>query len=118
MHTERKAAFVLILIVGIVALPALANASEPYVWTKSKFNYHPANGCVPDAKTAFRIANAVLTAVYGEKEVTWNKPFTAVLRKGVWTIGGMGNHPGINGGGMEIDIAKLDGRITRIYAGM
>ncbi len=87
-------------------------------FTTSTFNYRPPNGCVPDAKTAFKIADAILLPIYGEKEVEYNKPFAAVLKKGRWTVGGMGNHPGINGGGMEIDISKSDGRILRIYAGM
>jgi len=97
---------------------SVTEANPVQIWTTSKYNYHPPNGCVPDAKTAFAIANAILLPIYGEKEVAYNKPFTAVLRKGVWTVGGMGDHPGINGGGMEIDISKQDGRILRIYAGM
>jgi hypothetical protein len=105
------------LLVAMVCITATARAASPYVWTNSKFSYHPENGCVPDAKTAVMIAEAVLTSVYGEKEVAWNKPFTAKLRKGVWSVGGWGNHPGIEGGGLEIDIAKSDGRISRIYAG-
>ena len=113
MNANGTPVFLLILIWGLTAMLEPGNA-----WTNSKFNYHPASGCVPDAKTAFKIAVAVLTAAYGEKEVAFNKPFVAVLRKGTWTVGGTGDHPGINGGGMEIDIAKSDGRITRIYAGM
>jgi hypothetical protein len=116
MHLKKEIVSLLIAIV-VAAVAGWAHGAEPYVWTDSKFSYKPENGCVPDARTAIKIAEAVLTTIYGEKEVDWNKPFTAVLRKGIWRVGGWGNHPGIEGGGMEIDIARSDGRISRIWAG-
>jgi hypothetical protein len=94
-----------------------SRAQMEIAWTSSKGSYTPSDGCVPDAKTAFKIAHAVLLPIYGEKEIEYSKPFVAILRKGVWTVGGMGYHPDIEGGGMEIDISKSDGRILRIYAG-
>ena len=113
------AIFLMSSLAGTAAAPEKTPAVQPApVWTSSKFNYRPPDGCVPDTKTAFKIANAILLPIYGEREVEFNKPFTAVLKKGIWTVGGMGQHPNIEGGGMEIDISKSDGRILRIYAGM
>lgn len=120
MKTIRLCVFIFLVsgLAGTSTASEKAPAVQPnYVWTTSKYNYRPPNGCVPDAKTAFKIADAILLPIYGENEVEDNKPFTAVLRKGIWTVGGMGYHPGLEGGGMEIDIAKSDGRILRIYAG-
>jgi hypothetical protein len=120
-----KAIYLFVLIFLGTSLATTSSASDKFhavmpslVLTKSKFNYRPPNGCVPDAKTALKIANVILLSIYGESEVEYNKPFAAILRKGVWTIGGMGYQPGMDGGDMEIDISKADGRILRIYAGM
>lgn len=40
---------------------------------------------VPDAKTAVKIAEAVLIPVYGETQVEPERPFKAVLENGIWT---------------------------------
>jgi hypothetical protein len=47
----------------------------------------PANGFVPDAATATRIAEAVLIPIFG-KDVTADRPFSAKLNDGVWTVTG------------------------------
>ena len=48
----------------------------------------PADGYVPDAKTAVRIAEAVLIPVYGMKQIAWEEPFIATLDNDVWTVSG------------------------------
>jgi hypothetical protein len=80
----------------------------------------PANGFVPDAKTATRIAEAVLVAIYGEA-VTSDRPFTAKLGHGTWTVTGtrhcQENLPGpfYCHGGHSLRLSKEDGRILYVW---
>lgn len=46
----------------------------------------PANGYVPDATTAVKIAEAVLIPVYGEKRIEAERPFHATLEGYVWNV--------------------------------
>lgn len=81
-----------------------------------KHSYKPKDGFVPDAITAIRIAEAVLTPVYGEEKIKSERPFTATLRKGVWTV--EGSLPeGWLGGVAVVEISKEDGRILRMSHG-
>jgi hypothetical protein len=81
--------------------------------------YKPAGGYVPDSKTAVKIAEAVLIPVYGEKQIDSERPFTATLKNGVWTVGGTLRCPdgkgGIttdcDGGVASVQISKDDARI-------
>jgi hypothetical protein len=50
--------------------------------------YRPSSGFVPDESTALRVAEAVLIPVYGEKGIESERPFTAKLKGGVWTVAG------------------------------
>jgi hypothetical protein len=83
---------------------------------------NPAKGFVPDAKTATRIAEAVLIDVYGE-DVTSERPFTAKLEHGAWTVTGtlhcQENLPGppFCHGGHSVRISKHDGRILFMWPG-
>ena len=91
------------------------------------FNSLPANGVVPDEQTAIRIAEAVLTPIYGADKIKGEEPFRAKLFNGTWTVEGTlhcaGEYdplpPGVVGrrcaGGVAIvDISRIDGRVTRI----
>jgi len=51
-------------------------------------SYKPKDGFVPNEKTAIRIAEAVLTPIYGEKQIKSEEPFSAKLHDGVWTVEG------------------------------
>lgn len=74
----------------------------------------PKDGMVPDAQTAIAIAVAVWNPVYGEKEITSEKPYQAVLNNGRWTV--TGSVPkGWVGGVATAVIAKRDGRVIKIY---
>ncbi|WP_092671962.1 NTF2 fold immunity protein [Hymenobacter arizonensis] len=47
----------------------------------------PSKGNVPDAKTAVRIAEAVLLPPYGSKVIRQERPFLAELRNdSVWVV--------------------------------
>jgi hypothetical protein len=80
----------------------------------------PSSGYVPDSATAVHIAEAVLVPVYGKKVIEAERPFTAKLQKGVWTVSGTLHCPGGNrvgttevciGGTAVVEISKTDGRI-------
>lgn len=46
----------------------------------------PANGYVPDATTAMKIAEAVLIPIYGQGQIDSEHPLHAVLKDDVWTV--------------------------------
>jgi hypothetical protein len=79
-------------------------------------SYVPPNGFVPDSITAIRVAEAVLIPVYGAEQIEREKPLSAKLQTGVWTIEG---HlpPGMVGGVALVQIAKKDGCILRMSHG-
>ncbi|WP_423222101.1 NTF2 fold immunity protein [Ideonella lacteola] len=54
----------------------------------SQHNYKPVAGYVPNAATAIRIAVAVWTPIYGEKQVAEQAPYNAELIEGVWHVTG------------------------------
>jgi hypothetical protein len=84
----------------------------------------PRVGIVPDSATAVKIAEAVLTPVYGQQKIESQRPFTARLKDNVWTVSGtlycadaqlwgqiVQNHCT---GLLEARISKEDGRIIKI----
>jgi hypothetical protein len=81
--------------------------------------YRPNEGYVPDSTTAVKIAEAVLTPVYGKDQIASEQPFNAKLKDGVWTVsgtlhcpdgkGGMGTQ--CDGGVAVVRILKVDGHI-------
>jgi len=88
--------------------------------------YKPTSGYVPDSKTAVKIAEAVLIPVYGEKQIESERPFTATLKNGVWTVTGTlrcpdgkgGTTTSCDGGVAEVQISKNDARILYMSHGM
>ena len=81
-------------------------------------SYIPKEGFVPDAATAAKIAEAVWTPIYGEKEIAEQKPFRATLKEGVWTVVGSFNHPPSWSGGVALaEISKATGQILRVSHG-
>jgi len=79
----------------------------------------PSNGFVPDEATAVKIAEAVLIPVYGANKIESERPFTAKLKKGVWTVAGTlrcsdgkgGFTTDCVGGVATVQISKRDARI-------
>jgi NTF2 fold immunity protein len=73
----------------------------------------PKNGYVPDEQTAIAIAVAVWTPIYGKAQIENEKPYTAKLSKGVWTV--QGTLPaGYDGGSPLAEISQEDGRILKV----
>lgn len=78
--------------------------------------FKPKDGFIPDEKTAIRVAEAVLSPIYGEEKIISERPFTAKLKKGVWTV--TGHLPeGWDGGVAEIKISKETGEIISVTHG-
>lgn len=96
------------LTTGAAIMVALGAVAQP--------TYVPAAGYVPDAKTAIRIAKAVLSPVYGEAKIEVEEPFSATLKGGTWTV--EGHLPdGYSGGVAIVEISKADARIIRMNHG-
>jgi hypothetical protein len=68
--------------------------------------------CVPDDKTAIKIAEAVWLAKYDDSIIK-NKPYDVSLKDGVWTVRSIATK-GHTGGGGYIEISREDGRIIRV----
>ena len=96
-----------LLAIGILLAPSRVSSQLP--------SYVPKEGFVPNEKTAIRIAEAVLGPIYGEDQITKERPFGATLKEGVWTVAGHLSMP--NGGVAIAEIAKQDGRILRVTHG-
>jgi hypothetical protein len=73
----------------------------------------PANGFVPDAATAVAIAEAVLIPIFGRAQIESERPFSASLEGGNWTVVG---HlpPDCLGGAAEVIIDRSTGRVIRV----
>lgn len=79
----------------------------------------PKQGYVPNSTTAVRIAEAVLVPVYGEKQIASERPLTATLKDGIWTVQGSlhcsdgrgGTTTHCVGGVAVVKLSKVDARI-------
>lgn len=76
--------------------------------------WRPPAGVVPDELTAVRIAVAVWEPIYGRDNIAAQKPYTAVLKDGVWNVSGS-LPPGILGGTAFVAMRKEDGAILNIF---
>ncbi len=82
----------------------------------SQKGFVPANGFVPDADTAIRIAEAVLVPIYTKAKINSEKPFTGQLRDDVWIVRGhMPAH--VLGGVVEAHVSKTTGTILFVLHG-
>lgn len=76
-------------------------------------SYVPKEGFVPNEETAIRIAEAIWIPIYGKAKIESEKPFTATLSNGVWTVSGT-LPKGYVGGVAIADISKESGCILRV----
>jgi hypothetical protein len=78
-------------------------------------DFKPKEGYVPDSTTAVKVAEAVLTPVYGKRQIESEEPFNATLKDGVWIVRGTLPCPdpktSCKGGVAEVKISKNDARI-------
>jgi hypothetical protein len=107
----RKLLFVMVPLVLGAALTGQRMQEKPHA-------YVPPNGFVPDAATAVKIAEAVLTPVYGADQIRSEMPLAARLEKGVWTVEGKGpSTPGAHGGVAIVELSKKDATVLRMSHG-
>jgi hypothetical protein len=100
----------------ITTLTLLLFAPWVYAQSTTEHNYKPAQGYVPDATTAIAIAIAVWEPIYGNEQISKQKPFKAALVNGIWTV--QGSLPKGSLGGVAVaEIAKDDGRVLRVSHG-
>jgi hypothetical protein len=99
----------------IFALSALALVTSSAIAQQEV--YLPAEGAVPTADTAIKIARAVLIAWIGETKIQRQEPLIAQLNEhNNWLV--TGTLPqGMRGGVGEVEIARRDGRILRMSLG-
>jgi hypothetical protein len=102
------------LLFGLGAEHAAASGADEMKESANMPGYQPKDGIVPDAKTAIAIAVAVWNPVYGEKEIASEKPYSAVLQNGRWTVTSS-VRKGWVGGAATAVISKIDGRVVKIY---
>ena len=83
---------------------------EPLGQRVSNYKHINRVGVVPDAATAYEIANAVLIDTYGKDKIDYSESFSIQLRrKYIWTVGAVAqNQPFWF---YEINIDKRDGCI-------
>ena len=98
----------------LTAAIVLTGTTVAYCGSQSS---HPKAGFVPDAKTAIAVAEAVLIPIYGEKQIVAERPFTATVHGGVWTVRGTPVQSTQNGGAAEIEISEQSGCILRVTHG-
>ena len=67
---------------------------------------------VPNKVTAFNIAIAVLSNIYGENQLESESPFNVYLRDSIWVVYGTQKHQ--KGGFSYIEIDARDGRVLKI----
>ena len=70
-------------------------------------------GVVADEETAIRIAEAILSPIYGEKAIRGQRPYQVTLKDGKWTVNGT-VPPGFVRGSFHIVILQSDGRVLEI----
>jgi NTF2 fold immunity protein len=100
----------------LVAAVVCSLAGLNFVMAEPKHSVRPKAGLVPNAQTAIQIAVAVWVPIYGEKMIQGERPFSAELKDGVWTV--EGSLPkGMRGGTALAEIAQEDGRIFRVSHG-
>jgi hypothetical protein len=112
----------IILIVSVVSTPGFSKKEDTAEYElKTHINREPEiiipkNGCVPDANTAVKIAEAVWLPVYGES-IYDSRPFEVeLLGDSLWIVAG--TLPENTAGGVPyIEIQKKDGKILGIIHG-
>ena len=88
------------------------NAANP-----GEHNYNPAEGLVPDAETAIKIAVAVWEPIYGKERIKKQQPYTATLSNGIWRVEGSLPKEFTRGGVAVAEISKVNGKVLRVSYG-
>ena len=97
-------------------LTILSLAVLAFPLSAQEHNVRPAQGLVPDAKTAIAIAVAVWSPIYGEKQIALEQPYAASLADGKWTVTGSLPKGWLGGAAIAV-ISKSDGQVLRVSHG-
>lgn len=95
---------------AILVSISVANLSVSLVWADERQASHM---YVPDERTAIAIAEAVLIPIIGEDLVLHDRPYSARLSEGRWTVSGKGN-PRLLAAVMQVNIDANTGQIYSI----
>ena len=118
---NSKALIILILVVFFISCNRTVVKSNTNSFEEVKnMNYIESveNGFVPDKETAEKIADIILTKIYGDKIIVENKPYIIDLIDDIWNIKGTLRNsefglPSV-GGVPYIKIRKSDGAILGV----
>jgi hypothetical protein len=117
MNFPTRLFFSALLSIGLLATQNIAFAQPPANKAiEKRHSYKPKEGVIPDKETAEKVAEAILSPIYGAKAIDAQKPFDTVLSKGVWRVTGYLS-PELLGGVFEIEISKRNGQILHISHG-
>ena len=100
-----------ILILGLLAGLAVSQSENSEV---------PANGFIPDEKTAVEVGVAIMKPIFGEKLLHDEGPFKAALSGDTWTVFGSlpkprNSHETVVGGTATIELSKKDGHVLQVW---
>jgi hypothetical protein len=113
----KKVLLPLLLVASLAPFLSHMVAADLTNQTKwAKFGTVPPEGFVPDAKTAVKVAEAVIEPVYGLQTVRNERPFKARLVDGEWFV--KGSHTtniNVFAGVSEVHISKTNGCITFLF---
>ncbi len=101
----------------MAAILAISMWSLPCVGPHAQLtNTHlPSRGLIPDAGTAAKVAEAILSPIYGDDIISREKPFCVTLHGDVWTVTGTIKGKGLVGGVATIKMRKSSGQILYVF---
>ena len=112
MNTSRTVAFVLIASAAVLLAQSPSVPKLPHVasgkMTSSGLDYKmpgPKEGLVPDKDTAIKIAEVILFRLYGQDNITTQKPYIVTQDENIWWVCGTGKQ-GMLGSYFKIAISQ------------
>jgi hypothetical protein len=102
---------ILALSLSVLLVPLAPIGSAP------EHNVKPAEGYIPDASTAAKVADAIPVPIHGDKQLNVERPLVAVLEGDRWHMRGVLREPLMAGGVAEVWISKQTGEIFRVTHG-
>lgn len=76
--------------------------------------YCPSEGYVGTPEIAVRLADVILSSIYGEEKIAEQQPFSVNLDNGVWAIEGY-LEEGFCGGSAYIEIDQKTGAVLKLF---
>lgn len=105
-----------ILVFSVCAWLNISSSAQSMMPDPNGPGYVPPRGFIPNKDTAIQVSIAVLTPIYGRREILKQRPFQAILENEVWTVSGQ-LPPGKVGGVAEVRLSKRTGEVIRVGHG-